>query len=159
MADVPLPDTAGSPLIERQSDYTANILMVLSFLCSGDGGMEAGSLCGLPGLPRSTSMCGRSFKNIEDAISPLLLEIGNNVVHQNLVAEVRATLGDKKDDDGNLLFDLWMNKQLPEALWPVFLHQQTWDGRVGLVDANTTVCQGTQRMLVKKQGRSLHGLC
>jgi len=39
-------------------------------------------------------------------------------VQQNLVEEVKYALGKKKDDDNHLLFDLWVEKKLPQHLWP-----------------------------------------
>ena len=39
-ADIPLAADAGSALIERNTDYAVNILYVLGFLSSGDGGQK-----------------------------------------------------------------------------------------------------------------------
>lgn len=116
-ADFPLPVDAGSPLITRTTDFAINILFVLSFMWSGDGGMEAGRLCGLLGLPKSTSMQS-AFGDIEKMVSPQLKAICDKVIRGNLEREVKHLLGDKIDNDGVLLFDLWKQKQLPQQLWP-----------------------------------------
>ena len=55
-ADVPLPEDSGSALIERNADYAVNILFVLGFMSSGDGGKEAERILGLLGLPNYTTM-------------------------------------------------------------------------------------------------------
>ena len=40
----------------RNTDYSLNILFILSHIASGDGGTEAARLCGLIGLSNSTTM-------------------------------------------------------------------------------------------------------
>jgi len=59
--DVPLDENAGSPLIERNSDYAINMLYILGFMCSGDGGKEAERLLGLLGLPNSTTFVWNNY--------------------------------------------------------------------------------------------------
>ena len=129
--DFELPHDAGSPLIERVTDSAINILFVLSFICSGDGGTKAGRLCGLLGLPKSTSMKESSFGDIEKSISPHLMSICDKVIHDNLVSEVKKVLGDKKDNNNVLLFDLWKEKKLPHHLWPRLrtAGDMGWSGR------------------------------
>ena len=70
--NIPLAEDAGSALIERNTDYAVNVLYVLGFIASGDGGTEASRLLGLVGLPNSTTMQSRSFGNIEKELSPVL---------------------------------------------------------------------------------------
>jgi len=118
-ADVPLPDDCGSPLIERSTDYAINILYVLGFLTSGDGGVEACRLLGLLGLPNSTTMEKRSFTIIEKRIGPILQGLCNEVLSKNLDEEVRLYYGDAADNNGDLLFDLWKQHKLPKAMWPL----------------------------------------
>jgi len=73
LADVPLPPShQGSALIVRNIDFAANVLFVLAFLTSGDGGVKAGRLCGMLGLPNSTTMAPRWFATIEEHIGPVL---------------------------------------------------------------------------------------
>lgn len=50
----------------QNSDFALNVLFVLSFTASGDGGTEAEHLCGLLGLLNSTTMKSRSFGNIKN---------------------------------------------------------------------------------------------
>jgi len=119
MADMPVNENGGSALIERQTDYAINILWVLGFLTSGDGGTEAGRLMGLLGLPHSTSMQKRFFSSIESRISPHIVGICDEVLHENLQDEVKLHYNNKRNDEGVLLFDLWLRKELPSpADWP-----------------------------------------
>ena len=79
-ANVALPATAGSPFIVRSTDYATNILFVLSFISSGDGGKEAERLLGLLGLHNSTSMEKRSFGIIESRLSPIIEELNREIL-------------------------------------------------------------------------------
>mgnify|MGYP000417149400 CR=1 FL=1 len=103
----------------RDVDCAANVLCVLSFMACGDGGAEAGKLLGLLGLPNSTTFAKRSFGLTERFLGPELLRLADEVVcEKNLTDEVRLVLGDKRDNDNVLLFDLWKEKKLPQNLWP-----------------------------------------
>ena len=117
-ADIPLPDGSGSPLIERSTDYAIIILYVLGFLTSGDGGVEAGRLLGLLGLPNSTTMEKRSFTIIEKRIGPMLQDLCKDILLENLDEEVAIYYGDETDNNGNVLFDLWKQRLLPRQQWP-----------------------------------------
>jgi len=117
--NVPLPDGAGSPLISRNIDYAANVLCVLSFISCGDWGTEAGHVLGLLGLPNKTTMGPKSFATVEASIGLIIQQLANDVVYKrNLVEEVRLCLGDKVNNDGALLFDLWQQGNLPDDQWP-----------------------------------------
>jgi len=118
LADVPLAGGAGSPLIERSTDYAVNMLHVIGFLASGDGGAEAGRLLGMLGLPNSTTMEKRSFAMIEKRIGPTLQRICDEMLRENLEDEVAVYCGDEENDQGVLLFDLWKQGNLPTHLWP-----------------------------------------
>jgi len=64
-------------------------------------------------------------------MSPVLIKVANAIVQSNLEAEVRLVLGDKRDENNCLLFDLWKEGTLEKALWPE-LHASTdmgWQGR------------------------------
>ena len=118
-AGLPLLDDAGSQKIVRNTDHAVNILFVLAFIASGDGGTEAARLLGLLGLPNCTTMQSRSFGSIEATICPIILRLADRIVYDNLCKEVELTLGDAMDDDNNnRLYDLWKKKELPEDLWP-----------------------------------------
>jgi len=117
-ANIPLPETSGSPLIERNTDYAINILYVLGFLASGDGGVEAGRILGLLGLPNSTTMEKRSFTIIEQRIGPILQGLCQEILQENLDEEVAIYYGDAEDENGHQLFDLWKANSLPVASWP-----------------------------------------
>ena len=68
----------------RNSDYALNVLFVLSFISSGDGGMEASRLCGLLGHPNNTTMQSRSFGNIEEQMSKAIQDLADEIVLRNL---------------------------------------------------------------------------
>jgi hypothetical protein len=100
----PASATVGDPEAvsrERNTDSAVNILYVLGLISVGDGCSEAGRLLGLLGLSNHTTMEGRSFTAIEERISPYIEELTNEILHENLVAEVRATVSDPND------FYLW----------------------------------------------------
>lgn len=103
----------------RNTDHALNTLFVLSFIASGDGGTEAARLCGLIGLPNSTTMQSRSFGNIEEQMSSAIQDLTDTIIMRNLEAEVKHVLGDQLDNHGNLLYDLWLQRELPRPLWPV----------------------------------------
>jgi len=116
---MPVDVNGGSALIERQTDYAINILWVLGFLTSGDGGTEAGRLMGILGLPHSTSMQKRFFSSIESRISPHVIALCDEVLTDNLKDEVKLFYNNKRNADGVLVYDLWARKELPNTEdWP-----------------------------------------
>ena len=117
-SEVPLADDAGSILITRNTDYALNALYVIGFIASGDGGTEAARLLGLLGLPNSTTMQSRSFGIIEKQLSPVIQEFTDAILMNNLKNEVALKLGDRVDENNNKLYELWLDKKLPEELWP-----------------------------------------
>jgi len=104
---------AGSPLIQCSTNYAVNILYVLSFLTMGDGGMEASKLLGLLGLPNSTTMEKRSFGTIENRIGPVLQELCQDVLAENLD---RAVLCSFNNDQAKC--DDWKQNRLPQDEFP-----------------------------------------
>ena len=75
--DVDLPEGSGSPLIERTTDYPANVLYILAFLACGDGGKEAERILGFLGLPNSSTMEKRTFPVIEERLSATIQGVTN----------------------------------------------------------------------------------
>ena len=131
-ANIQLQEGAGScPLTERTSDYAVNVLFLMSFLASGDGGTEAQRLLGFLALPNATTMEKRSWPELEQRLAPTIHEVALNVLQQNLEAEVLEVFGDEMDDDNNLLFELWKSKQLPDYLYPSIdvSTDMGWQGR------------------------------
>jgi len=126
-----LPLTAGSPLTTRTTDFAVNMLFVLSMTCSGDGPTEAGRVLGLCGLPNSTTMQTCNFASIEQRMAPIIHQIANECLKANLEKEIQVVFGDRQDDDGVLLFDLWKEKKLPNNLLPeaFFTTDMSWQGR------------------------------
>jgi hypothetical protein len=91
---------------ERSTDYAVNVLYVLGFLAVGDGCTEAARILGLLGLPNDTTMESRSFTIIENRVGPLVQEICDEVVLQNMIDEVKMMMeaSDAYDEHN---FDLW----------------------------------------------------
>ena len=114
-ANVPLAPEAGSPFIVRTTDYSSNILFVLSFLSSGDGGKEAERFLGLLGLHNSTSMEKRSFSIIESRLSPVIKELDDEILLENLHAAVKIYY-DGAFQGGVPLHELWLEQvENPES--------------------------------------------
>jgi len=115
-ADIPLEENAGSALITWSTDFALNVTYVLAFIASGDGGTEAERILGLNGLPNSTTMQS-AFSKIEQRMSGSIQDFTNEIVLNNLREEVQLTFGDKTDNNNNKLYDLWLDKKLPQELW------------------------------------------
>jgi hypothetical protein len=75
---------------ERNTDYAVNVLYVVSFSSCGDGPREAAKVRGFLGLPNATMMESRSFGIIEERLSPVLQKLGEDILLENLVEEVRT---------------------------------------------------------------------
>jgi hypothetical protein len=75
---------------ERMTDYAANVLLVLACLSCGDGSTEAGRMLGFLGLPNYTTMESRSFHIIEERIGPVIRALADEIMFENLSAEVKA---------------------------------------------------------------------
>ena len=104
--DVDLPEGSGSPLIERTTDYPANVLYILSLLACGDGGKEGERILGFLGLPNSTTMEKRTFPVVEERLSATIQGVTNDICKENLSQAVKNFYGDRKRGD-DLLFALW----------------------------------------------------
>jgi len=114
-----VPMDVGRINASRNTDCALNICFVLSFIQSGDGGTEAARVLGLCGLPNATTMQSRTFGTIKSTICPVIESITENMLFSNSKAEVALTFGDKVDNDGNKLHQLWLEKNLPREHWPV----------------------------------------
>jgi rubredoxin len=77
---------------ERSTDYAINVLYALAFLTCGDGCKEAARVLGLLGLPNDTTMESRTFTIIEDRISPVLQKLGDDVLLESLMEEVKLEM-------------------------------------------------------------------
>jgi hypothetical protein len=82
---------------ERITDYAINILFVLGFISSGDGGAEAARVLGLLGLPNDTTMETRTFPKIEERISAKVQKLGQDVLLDNLSEEAKLYFADPND--------------------------------------------------------------
>ena len=98
---------ADSDGFKRMTDYAINVLYVLGFIACGDGGTEAARLLGFLGLTNDTTMETRSFTIIEDRISPLVLELMDEILLENITEEVRLTMSTANGRLINNDFDLW----------------------------------------------------
>jgi hypothetical protein len=93
---------------ERMTDFAVNVLYILGFVSSGDGCSEAGRLLGLLGLPNHTTMESRSFGIIEERLGPVLRELCNEIIKENLVEEARLSMEASPTQDA-MDFKLWKN--------------------------------------------------
>lgn len=76
----------------RSDNFAINVLYVLGFISMGDGGAEAARLLGLLDLPNDTTMETRSFVMIEERIGPAIRAVTEEIIQENLVREVKATV-------------------------------------------------------------------
>jgi hypothetical protein len=86
-----------APSRERSTDSAVNILYVLGFISVGDGCTEAARVLGLMGLPNDTTMESRSFTYIEEHISSYIHKLTDEILHENLVEEVKSSVEDPLD--------------------------------------------------------------
>jgi hypothetical protein len=86
---------------KRTTDYAINVLYVLGFLSSGDGGVEAARVLGLLGLPNDTTMETRTLPKIESRIAPKLQKLTQDILLENLTEEAKVSFTDPND------FDQW----------------------------------------------------
>jgi hypothetical protein len=91
---------------KRTTDYAVNVLYVLGFLSSGDGGAEASRLLGLLGLPNDTSMETRTFTKIESRLSTKLQKLSKDILLDNLIEEARLSFDANEGQDAND-FEQW----------------------------------------------------
>jgi hypothetical protein len=84
---------------KRSTDYAVNILYVLGFISSGDGGVEAARILGLLGLPNDTTMETRTFPKIEDRISGKIQELSKDILLENLTDEVMLLFDGNNNND------------------------------------------------------------
>jgi hypothetical protein len=74
------------------TDYTMNVLYVVGCIANGNAHTEAGRLLGLCGLPNDTTMQSRSFAMIEERIGPIIRTLGDEILLNNLIEEVRLLM-------------------------------------------------------------------
>ena len=154
-ASVKLPE--GSNRIERNTDYAVNVLYLLGFLTSGDGGKEAARLLGILGLPRSTTFESRSFPTIERCIGPTVRQLADDIMLENLWEEVELTQK-KAGNFSQSVFELWKTAtqdptvDLPYSLYPRIIVSAdfAWNTRGG---GNSFSSNSGFGMLVGGEGR------
>jgi hypothetical protein len=100
---------------ERSTDYAINIMYVLGFIASGDGGVEAARLLGLMGLPNDTTMETRQFPSIEDRISPFVQKLTKDILLENLTEEVRLCFEASPDHEA-IDFQMWQQSLTDETI-------------------------------------------
>ena len=103
---------------ERMTDYAVNVLYVLGFISIGDAHTEAGWLLGLLGLPNDTTMMNRSFGMIKERIGPMLRQLCEEVLLENIDEEAKLSMNEV---DYNV-WKLWKDGEtigdLPPDRWP-----------------------------------------
>ena len=122
---------------KRSTDYATNVLYVLSFICSGDGGKEAARLLGALDLPNSASMEKTSFPTIHRKISPLLEGIADQACHEALLEEVRQVMLSQPEKYGPGHFERWLEAlsdstiDFPVSKWPILVgaYDMGWQKR------------------------------
>jgi hypothetical protein len=77
---------------ERSTDYAINVLYVIGFMSMGDGPTEAARQLGLLGLPNDTTMKSRSFNIIEGRIGPIIRDLVEETILENLKEEARLSM-------------------------------------------------------------------
>ena len=97
---------------DRLTDYAVNCIYVISFIASGDGPTEAEKLLGLLGMPNDTSMGSTTFKRIEDRVGPFIRDLADEILLENIQAEVKATLTNESN------YDQWARSINPEVATP-----------------------------------------
>jgi hypothetical protein len=112
---------------ERSTDYAINPLYVLGLISMGDGCSEAGRLLGLLGLPNDTTMESRSFAIIEQRLGPVIKELCDETIRNNLIEEVRLTM-EASDAHSNANFELWKDSLTNDTLLPESKIPATIDG-------------------------------
>jgi len=96
----------------RNTDHAVNALCVLGMICNGDGCTEASRMLGLMGLPNDATMDGRSFHVIEERIGPLIRNLTDEIMLENLTEEVRLSTANESD------FDTWKRAIDPDVATP-----------------------------------------
>ena len=103
-----------SPNKERNIDFAVNVVYILGFLTSGDGGKEAAKVLGLLGLPNAPTMEKRSWPNIERSISDTIERVTEEIITENLHMAVENYYGDQRNGNGDLMYDRWKAHDLLE---------------------------------------------
>jgi len=85
--------------------FTMNVMLVLGIQQIGGGGSDAMKILTFLGLPNAQSVKDRTFKRIEDAISPVILEYEEEIKEKALFEEVRLTLIDQNREND---YDKWL---------------------------------------------------
>ena len=70
-------------------------------ISNGSGSTEAAKILGLLGLPNDTTMEGRSFHIIEERIGPIIRQLTDEILLENLIEEVRLSIDNESD------FETW----------------------------------------------------
>ena len=76
--------------LSRTTDHAINVLYVLVTIFNGAGCTEASKVLGFLSLPNDTTMDSSTFATIEERIAPVIKELNDEIVHENLVKEVKA---------------------------------------------------------------------
>jgi hypothetical protein len=81
------------------TDYAVNVLYILGFLTSGDGGTEAQKALAMLGLPSATTMEKNTFNKVERAITPAIKTVLLQSILDALITEVEVTMRDDPEFD------------------------------------------------------------
>jgi len=81
-------------------------------ISNGSGSTEAAKILGLLGLPNDTTMEGRSFHIIEERIGPIIRQLTDEILLENLIEEVRLSIDNESD------FETWKQAINPAIASP-----------------------------------------
>jgi hypothetical protein len=151
--DPPAPTTvhvADNDNYERTTDYALNVLYVVGFMSMGDGHSEAGRLLGLLGLPNDTTMESRSFSIVESRIGPLIRQLCEEILVENVIEEARLSMEENETQD-HLDFEAWQRSLtdptmvLPQSKMPKVeaSYDMAWQQKVSGHQYNSKSGHGT----------------
>lgn len=93
---------AGAGHSFRVVQFAINVQLVLAFLASGDGGTEAARVLGFLNLPNATTMPHNNFAKIEKDMDRRIIDVAQDLLHEQVFKEVRAATKDTEFD-----YDAW----------------------------------------------------
>ena len=88
----------------KLTEFAINVQFVMSLMACGDGGTEAARILAFLNLPNSTTMGTCTFAKIEKEMDPIIVEVAEQLLHEQLLREVKdATKG-----DDNFNYEEWL---------------------------------------------------
>jgi len=139
-SDPPAPTTIhkkSNDNYNRNTDYAVNVLYILGMMCNGGGCSEAAKMLGLLGLPNDTTMEGRSFHIIEERIGPMIRELADEILLENLIEEVGFSIDNQSD------FETWKRSIDPTVATAPYQNNVTLESIVPVTQLGSKRVPGT----------------